>query len=227
MRALVLTVLALAAAGGISHAGGECSVPTDCEVFGARCENQRCTIHSATELFPTLPLNEIRVNEPPELARTSNQPAFSWQPSTDADLVTVVVFRNPPRYGSPPDKIANFGDAVWAWHSNLPGAGISTSSIAYQEGHDVTIVESGDPIDAHELRPGPPTPLGIGTYYWGVWGWNGVELTDRSELRSFVVVADDVTGRVCGRRCDPTDCVLPSAEPVNEFETPARISLVS
>ncbi len=187
---------------GIADAGpGDCAVPTDCAVFGARCEQTKCTLKTVQQLFPTLDLTEIDLSDPADLAVTTAQPEFQWTPPMGADLVAIVVFRSPPRYGkskgsTTEDLIVNFSDAVWAWHSNLPGGSVSTGTVHYSEGRTVR-VNDVDPIDNNALSNDPPVALANGTYYWGVWGWNGASLTHRSELRSFSVTRENVTGPLC------------------------------
>lgn len=224
---LVVTCLALPVRA--RAAPGDCTVATDCIVPGARCDAQKCTIKTTTEVFPTLDLAEIAQIEPLDLALVHSTPSFRWTPPTNVDLIAIVVFTKPPQYADKPDVVSNFSDAIWAWDSRLPGGNVSLNAITFDDGRTVK-VEASNPIDDDALVAGPPKELRAGTYYWGIWAWNGVTLVARSELHTFAVGAESATGRLCDPpnqmacdgpstlRCfDDFYCVLTCASDVDCF----------
>jgi hypothetical protein len=198
-----------------------CQSDADCTVRSARCEAGQCRLAYPLVLFPEVEgLESLSLVEPANLARAGKTPEFHWRYPEGADLLAVAVFTSPPTYApEEPARIENFDDAhvVWLWHSKLAG-GSGSSAAGYDEGRAL-LQSNTQAVDGTALSDGPPPPLGEGIYYWAAWAWKGARLTHRSELRSFVVGRDSVTGTSCflGRcpggstfRCVPEQdfCVL-------------------
>jgi hypothetical protein len=231
MNRMLIAILAVLCSAAELHAGTPevCSVDADCRaVLGARCRGMRCTMASPQELFPNVPgLVEIDLVQPANLAATTATPELRWSPPGDVDLVAVAIMKRPPDYQLRPDQISNLDDAVWIWHSSLPGGSVYTSTLRFEQGR--ALGSGGDAQVQADSLVELPRPLESGAYYWGVWAWRGLELSHRSELRTFAGGAEDLTGRTSCAECtapstarclqsDPVYCVLACASDVDCYQ---------
>ena len=201
MRHLWLAVLPLMAPAQVrAQAGCPCAVDSDCAARDARCVDECCTLGRSHPLFPSQnDLDAIELLSPINLGSLSSTPDFRWAPTLGADLVAVVIFRRLPR--SQGDRITNFGDnALWLWHSRLDGVDAASGRARFEDGKAIDI-DPAEVIDVENLSDAPAEPLPDGVYYWAAWAWEedapSVALSHRSEIRTFTVGPESLTGADC------------------------------
>lgn len=102
----------------------------------------------------------ITIGAPVFNAITTQTPTFAWV-MTKKELVIVSVFDNPISITN--NRITNYEDIVWVWHSGF---------IDGREGN-VQFANGSDVIDGVIQYSSPTTPLIIGnSYYWAIWAWD-------------------------------------------------------
>jgi hypothetical protein len=143
-------------------------------------------------LFPALSdLQEITLHDPASFTLASNQPTLRWDQPLGVTLTAAAVFQDLPTYSSGmPGNIQNLSTAsVWL-SSQVADTGSGTALFSDQHAATEQNVV-GVTLGAAAV------PLSDGVYYWGVWAWTGSSLTYRSQVQTFAVTAENLTGQSC------------------------------
>lgn len=182
------------------RADNTCRAAQECQAQNAACRDGICTFPLPVRLlFDGVPgIQQIRLITPVPLANETPEPVLQWEWPTGADLLALAIFKTfPERYGTPP-RIMNHQDIVWFWHSGLnqdrPALGATRATFA--EGRTLQSSMQGS-AQVFVTSTSRPPALAAGVYHVAAWAWTGVSLTHHSEIRSFVVGRDNITGGVC------------------------------
>ncbi|MBD3185154.1 hypothetical protein GF312_22935 [Candidatus Poribacteria bacterium] len=92
-----------------------------------------------------------------EITQGVSDPSIAWY-TTGFKYVIVTIFKG--KIDLKDNRIANFNDAIWTWHTGL-GKG-REGNISYYDGQDMRFGEILDTV----------TPLEPGTYYITAWGYD-------------------------------------------------------
>jgi hypothetical protein len=166
-----------------------CDTPADCLVVGAECVDGSCRLALDSLLIPALVAQPLRLRSPGNLAmvpRGTFDVEFEFP--AGARHTAILIMKRWPEY-EPRGRLTNEEDLVWYWDSAWENG--TQNKVQYKQGKVFREADS-------ECKSVQAPALERGTYHWAAIAWDAAgSVSHQSEVRSFTVGPEAITGRHC------------------------------